>query len=192
MANPLFVPDFDTLRRELRLSGVKVTEDADDIIRRATLEVRMRIAERVPASIITTILATTYKPTPDVSSEAEMKRALAYLLEVKWVRLVLMRTLPSMFMDNSGGITEAWNEEGAFRKRLTEDLEREARDCQVSIETWLEILNGEQTFGNVSVARIFSTRRQDPHTTPTGSLSGGNDALFGDFRKVDAETPGVD
>lgn len=192
MAKPLFVPDVQTLKRELRLSGVPVTEDADDIIRRATLQVRIQIAQRLPSATITDILATAWKATPDVTNDAEMKRALAYLLEVKWVRLVLMTSLPSIFLDNSGGIQEQWNEEGAFRKRRLEDLNAEKRECLTLIETWIEILNGQQDFGSVASARIFTTRRQDPQTAPTGSLTAGNKVLYGDYTDVDANTPGVD
>lgn len=130
MADPLFVVDLDTLKQKLRLTGIVADSDADLVFQEALLTVRRGFYDRLGLTAIATIEAITFTEDPD--TDDEYRRLLANVVEVKWVRLQCLKTMPVVFMDGSGDTLEQWNKEAAFRqgpmpekewKRLEQDLE---------------------------------------------------------------------
>lgn len=99
MQTPLFHPDRDTLKTALRLSGASKPA-SEALIDEAILGFRVWINRRLGAARVSQI---TTEPA-------------AELLEIKWVRLALRDTMPTLFMDDSAQTSQVWNEEGLSRE----------------------------------------------------------------------------
>lgn len=178
MATPLFVADEATLKARLRLSGVDAGSDAQAIIDEAVLMVRANVYARLGDTRVTELLAISFSETFTTNDGA--LRAIANNLEIKWVWLILMDRLPTIFMDNSGATQEVYNEEAAFRSLDPERLDSLRERCLIQIEDMLSILSGDQEIGDVGLGRIFTQDDQEPRLYPGGSLVGNNTRLIGD------------
>lgn len=126
---PLFVVDFTTMKANLRLTG-SGSGDAEELIDEGIRFVRVNFWKRLGQTRITQILATVYTETP--ATEDEYVRMAANSAEIVWVRLHLLKTMPTLFMDSSK-LLEQWNEEAAFRqggpsRKQVEKLERELEE----------------------------------------------------------------
>ena len=130
MVEPLFNPNMDMLRAALRLSKLAPDNDALKMIDRAVLDARGMFYGALGQSGIDNINSVSFTLSP--KTPAEHVRVFAAGVEIKAVRLELMRSMPTMFVDGATPI-QTWNEEGAFRdastlrlrdeiKRLTEDV----------------------------------------------------------------------
>jgi hypothetical protein len=143
---PLFVADVATLKSKLRLSGVPSASDADDIINEAILIARTGFYRELGSATVGQIVATAFVEDPE--SEAEIRRATANLLEVKWVRMELMRLLPMLFVDGSANQQQVYHDEAAFREATQMQLDDERRRLANDIELGLELLRGSSDPGS--------------------------------------------
>lgn len=122
---PLFIKDRSTLLESLRLSGGN--ESSSQQIDDAILEVRTGLYRELGAARVSQISAYTRSETPATSDE--LTRAEAELVERRWVRLVLMRVMPTFFMEGTSQHQQVWNQEGLLRdadrrlERLMDELQ---------------------------------------------------------------------
>lgn len=182
---PLFVtstggaPDLDELKARMRLSGVVVDSNAEQIVHSVLQGVRGKFYARLGITPVAAILAT--NPVAAPTTEVEIIRAIAYECEILWVIVDLMCRLPMMFMDNSSATEEIYNTEGAFRSMDVETLEQCKTEFKTQIDEWLSLMAGDVSLGNVGGAlsgRAFTQVGQHPKLYPAGSLRGDNIVLF--------------
>ena len=176
--NPVFLADLETLKSQLRLSGVVEGSDAHSMVEAALLQVRTGFYARLGATRVAALVALT--PSESPTTNDGVLRSIAGLAEALWVRCILLDKLPVVFMDNSGGDQEFLNQEGAFRSITPERLDRERQRCQVQLEEWLALLAGDVEVGGAPDVQIHTQAVQTPRVYPLGTLLGGNLRLFGD------------
>lgn len=155
---PLFNQNRTQLLRKLRLSGA-ISPDAASAIDAAIQGVRVRIYDRLGEERVTTIKATTLTDNPTDSTG--IIRLKAAVLEEKWVRYELMRSMPVIFHDSDGESLAAWNNEDfAIRGRGSDTKEAELERLQADIaELLAELVSGTDE-PNIRASTI------GPATTP--------------------------
>lgn len=146
MTEPLFISDLDTLKSKLRLSGA-TEEDTLALVDLALSQVRISLFDALGADRITELLA--IEPAVNPLTADEITRAKADLVEVLWVRLHLLRKLPTLFMDAAGSARQNWNEEGLTRNMGQSDLENEIRRLEEEIANLLSTLRGAEPAAGV-------------------------------------------
>lgn len=116
--SPLFVLDAKSLWASLRLSNVdSIKDDAGVIMRDGVLWARVEFYRRLGKARVDTILTTTEISAP--TTQAELDRTSAGLLEALLVRWKLMQDLPIVFKDASAADLHQYHQEA-----LTRDLDR--------------------------------------------------------------------
>lgn len=143
---PLFVSSVQSLKASLRLSGV-TQDDTNKAITDTILEVRTLLYSRLGFFRIDQIQATVEVNAP--TSQAQLDRSRASLLETTWCRLLLLRRLPVLFQDASAQSQMTWNEEGTTRRAGASDLEKEVQRLTEEIESLLAILGNQEGSGGV-------------------------------------------
>lgn len=170
---PLFVVNVATLKARLRLTGA-ASADAAAMIDQAIEEVRQKLYGRLGATRIAAIAAITY--VENGTTDNQILRALANTVEIKWVRMFLLRTLPTLFMDTAGIRQQVFNDESAFTTGT--NIEKELARLQAEIDQALDILSGEEALTEASSVRsdlleadtlpdylggtVFPERRREP------------------------------
>jgi hypothetical protein len=148
---PLFVADLATLTSKLRLTGVASGDSGTPLIDEGILQARNEIYLRLGASTIATIQATAFTDNPTTADQ--YTRSLANSVEVKMVRLRLMRSMPMMFIDGTGG--DAMNilhDEAPYRDTSAFDLRAEMNMLEAEIDSDLAILTGADADGSPNKA----------------------------------------
>jgi hypothetical protein len=137
-AAPLFEQDLDTLKAKLRLTAV-TSADTIAMLLGAMQKARVKILDRLGSARATEILATALSDNP-LTAEAVM-RAKAATCETSLVRLYLLRTMPSLFLDAAPTTPEVWNETGILRDPGVR-TEKEIQRLGDEIEEYLQDLAG--------------------------------------------------
>lgn len=171
---PLFVASMAALKLALRLDGAK-TAGAAAVIDQAVEDVRIKLYQRLGATRTAALVATAYAQNP--TTDAGVLRSLCNTVETKWVKLFLLRALPTLFLDGSGVKQQVWNDEAPFATR-TSDLEREIKRLEAEIEEALSALqaDADEDAGNgVQAATIEPEELPDrPGATVWAHLRGEN------------------
>lgn len=138
---PLFTETLADLKVKLRLSGVTMDTDAEQIIEDAVEESKLGIIDALGLSLITTLQA--ISPVDNPTTTDQVKRLRATLVEVFWVRAILVERLPQLFIDSSGSTMQAYNEEGIIRDVGTGSVRRQAKDLMRKVRANLNYLTGD-------------------------------------------------
>lgn len=147
MSNPLFLADLNAMKAELRLSGVPATgEDANVILEDVLLQVRTAFYRRLGITRVGQIVAFATNYT-NPSTEPEILRAVAKSTEVKMTWCKLAERLPQLWMDDSGGSWQQFNEQGTFRKMSLRERVEQCERYETEIEENMQLLAGEQALG---------------------------------------------
>ena len=146
-AEPVFIPDLDTLKARLRLSAVD-TGDAAAVLDSAVEEVRLGLFAELGSSLVTEIQTLT-REEPAVTDDG-LTRLRAENVELLWNRMILLQRLPSLFMQSAGVARHAWNEEGITREASSKDIRTEVRELQRLVRIGLAYLLGQDT-GDLTV-----------------------------------------
>ncbi len=93
----------------MRLSGSTGSDDAASAIDAAVQEAVVGMADRLGDDLVAEILASPYTETPTTASQR--RRVKASLIEQKWARMVLMRTMPVLFQQGVAQGEARWNQE---------------------------------------------------------------------------------
>lgn len=169
---PLFVASMSSLKASLRLSGMAST-DALAMLNDAVEEVRVLLYDALGSARIASLKAITYALNPETDSEA--LRAKANHTEVKWVRLLLLQRLPTLFND-SNQATQQWNQEGLPRETSSRQRDVEINRLDTEIQDALvDLAGGSPSEGDIAVSVL------EPDTQPFrpgDSLAGGS--LYGE------------
>lgn len=182
---PLFVtdtsgtPDLSEMKARMRLTGIVVDSNAEQIMHSVIAGVRGRLYGRLGVTTVAAVLATNPVVAPTTSTA--IIRMIAYECEVLMVIVDLMCRLPMVFMDNSSGTDEIYNNEGVFRSMDADTLEQCRQSFRVQISEWLDIMAGDVELGKVGgplQGRAFTQIPQDPKIYPAGSLRDDNYVLF--------------
>ncbi|KKM64760.1 hypothetical protein LCGC14_1498150 [marine sediment metagenome] len=182
---PLFVtdtggtPDLDELKARMRLSGIVVDSNAEQIVHSVLMGVRAKFYGRLGLNRVGAVLAS--DPVVAPSTAEQIIRSIAYECEVLWVIVDLMCRLPMVFMDNSSGIDEIYNNEGAFRSMDADTLAQCKTDFEAQIADWLDIISGDVELGALGgplKGKAYTQISQDPKLYPAGSLRSDNFILF--------------
>jgi hypothetical protein len=153
---PLFVADLATLKSKIRLSGVAAANDAEDIINEAILTVRSGFYRELGAARTAVLVALPFNESP--TTENEILRAVANITEVKWVRLELMRTLPTMFKDGTAEQNQIFQDEALFRDTTQQQLDADRLLCEQQIAENLDLLRGDESLGTESTIRVATPK----------------------------------
>jgi len=136
---PLFITTIADLQSRLRLTG---TAQADSLrMMTETIEqVRVYLYDALGSARVAVILATAHSDAP--TTNAELLRSKAELVESMWVRMILMRRMPMLFMDTSAQTQQVWNEDGLTRNMGAAGIEKELARLQNDISNLLDDLQG--------------------------------------------------
>ena len=157
---PLFVSSMAVLKSRLRLTG-STQADATAQIDKAVEDVRVGFYSEtlgLGASRVTAILAVAF--VENATTAAALVRTQANNLEITWVRLLLLRRLPTLFMDASGGAHEQWNDEPFGRNRGRE-LRDEIARLEKELQDGIGALEPDDEAGGILNVVVF-----EPATTP--------------------------
>lgn len=161
--DPLFVEDFDQLLVALRLDGIADDDHAESecaIVENALRKVRLGFYDRLGDSGVSALTAIAFEPNPVTLNDR--RRMKAFLAEVTWVKMFLVRDLPMYFLDGSGRVRENWNEEGLLRHLAMEDQDKLEAKLQNELDACLRFLeDGELGGGPIKASTI------GPEETPT-------------------------
>ena len=163
---PYYLADLDTLKSAMRLTNLDGTEDASSILDLSIEWARGYIFRKLGPTNAAAWKAVAYSENP--TTEQGVLRMTANLLEVKLVLVSLMDRLPNFFMDDSGGTQEAYNEEGTFRKKNSEERADLRKRCWAEIKEFVDLLNGDQSLGDNASIKTYVGENDTPRT-PGGS-----------------------
>jgi hypothetical protein len=158
MSNPVFHANRAALKSKLRLTG-SAAQDAEAILDQTIQEVRIGFYDFLGSSRVEKILAMPFSENP--TTREGVMRLKAMTTETKWVKMLLLRALPVLFMDASGDSLEAWNDEAMTRQASQSDLAREINRLNTDVQDALKDLRGDQPVdpGVIAVTTIESDRR---------------------------------
>lgn len=171
-ATPVFIADLDILKAQLRLSAVD-TGDAVDVIDSIMGEVRLGLYAELGSTRVTEILAIPF--VDPAITDNHLTRLRANNTELLWVRALLMRRLPVLFVQSAGVARHTWNEEGIVREGTSGgDVRREVRELTRLYRLGLAALKGEDV-GDLSVfVPVPDETPQRPGDSIRPALAGGH------------------
>ena len=153
---PIFNKDRATLLARLRLVGAE-SESAVASIDAAFAVVGTGFYDRLGAEAVALIAG--YPYSEDLTAgETQRKRLKAAVTEEKWMRLELMRRMPSLFFDGSGNSGNRWNDEQLGREGSASKEELQRLENEI-LELLGQLIDESDT--SVVSAVVFS-----PDTTP--------------------------
>lgn len=165
MQNPLFVPNYASLLKKLRLSAIAddpIPQDVIDIVDEAIINARMSFIERLSIPRIDKIVADGGSYTTTPSTNQAFLLTLAASTEVKLVRCELLYTLPQAYMDASGDLIKRWNVEAPFREMDVRDVEAARLALDAQIEKAMEFLEGQDAVAAESLVNTWNGTPLDP------------------------------
>lgn len=162
---PLFALNRDTLLRALRLSAVRVENDASTMIDAAIQDTRVGFLQYLGREKVDMLASMPFSANP--TTDTEHLRLLAYQTEIKWVRAKLIRTMPMLFMDGTARV-QAWQDEAAFREtsylQTRDELKRLEEEIAQNLST-LKASNLSSTGGRVTMSVIAVENTISPGDT---------------------------
>jgi len=178
MSNPLFLADVDAMKQELKLRGVPASgDDALVVLEDCLLQARLAFYRRLGATRVGQLVAFATNYTNPTTND-ELLRALAKTVEVKLTWCALADRLPQLWMDDSGGAWQQYNEQGTFRKITFREREDQCKRFAAEIEQAMIVLAGDVTLGeetgvNVTTFEPEAPRQQLGDTIFPPDCSGG-------------------
>jgi len=156
---PVFVTDIDTLKAMLRLSNV-ARDDAVAMLESAVRDVRVKLYDRLTSSVVAAVAGITHADNPTTADQ--LRRAKAEGVEVKMVRVELMRTMPSFFLESLGSVRRAWNEEGTMQPLDHRDVQRIIAVIESEIENDIAAIAGAVATDDAGIRAATIDPDEDP------------------------------
>lgn len=156
---PLFVASMSVLQQRLRLSSIDSGADAQDILEDAVAQVRVGFYMRLGTTRTAQLVALSSSDNPTTNDA--ILRKIAEVAEVTWVRVILMDRLPMLWMDQSGGQNEVYNQEGAFRSMDPVGLRQTLVRMREQLDDWMAFLAGEVELGD-DTPNVWTSSKPDP------------------------------
>lgn len=132
--------------------------DAQAIIRRALLDVRLGFYRSLEVSRINTLLAIEYNAAP--IDHNGVLRALAASTEILWVKVLLMRRMRTAFIDGNG-VQQIWNDEAGITETPDSHIDAEIARTHNEITNNLELLAGSESIGSESSIQVTTFEPTD-------------------------------
>lgn len=169
---PTFIASMAVLKQQLRLSGT-VGTDALAVIDSAVVKARKRIAATLGAATVIALQGLAYDE--NAITENALRRARANDLELSLVRVHCLRMMPVLFMQNSGGTKEVWNNEAATRAADPLFLSKEIARIEAEIVEDFAVLaeGGLTEVGGVQGGCIEPDALSNPAISVSRSIQGG-------------------
>jgi len=104
---PLFNADIETLKKRVRVN-LSDDDQTNETIIWAIQEVRVGLYNRLGTSRVSDIVG--YPLVDNPSSSEELLRMTGANAEALWVQILLMQSLPYLFMGNSSSVNDTWND----------------------------------------------------------------------------------
>lgn len=168
--DPVFVPSLDALKSQLRINNAEEPQ-TEDVISRAVTQARVDLYHRLGESRVNEILATPSTSNP--TTQAQLDRVRAELLERKMVRLTLLYELPVIWMDDQGATRTDWNEDGltSNEDRAKLEIDRIKEEIEDDIA---DLLPNDPTEGNIQGGTVFPAQGTPLAGTSLGVYAGRN------------------
>ncbi len=128
------------IQSRLRLTGTS-SADGLAIIDDAIKMARGRLYDGLGISRVSVIK--TYGQVDNPATLNELTRAKADMTEVKMVKVQLLRSMPSLFMDGAAQVRTVWNDEGISRRAGETDIAQEMRRLENEIVDAMKDLAGD-------------------------------------------------
>ena len=159
---PLFIQDIATVKKRLRLSGVTDTSDGVSVIEEAVRASRSGFFRYLSASRIATLQAISHVDNP--TDQNGNLRQLAEVVELKWIRMELLRTMPVLLYSSAPSVPQNWNDEGLLRGMAEDRLQEEIKSLKQDIFDAMEVLGAETSLpdspGGIVAFTISPTGQQ--------------------------------
>lgn len=133
---PVFSGSYDILVEKLRLKDVSDTLKA--VIENAIQDVRVRIYDAIGASRTAELLGTSLVDNP--TTDSELLRLKAAIMEEKWVRAVLLSTLPTYYLGSNISERDAFNQDGLTRDKTQEQIAGEISGLMNQVQDYIDDL----------------------------------------------------
>jgi len=159
-ASPLF-QTVDELKERVRLAELPSSSPANEILDQVILESSLEFYRRLGKSRVDELVS--YGSPDNPATENQILGAVARGLEVKINLCKLLRRLRTVFMDNSGGVDEMWNEEAPVRELTAGDVEGEILRCEAEIERDWKMIDESTDLGDEPTVQTWDG---SPDTTP--------------------------
>ena len=104
---PLFNADIETLKKRVRVN-LSDDDQTNETILWSIQEVRVGFFNRLGAARVSDISG--YALVDNPSTESELLRMNGANAEALWVQILLMQSLPYLFMDNSASVNDTFND----------------------------------------------------------------------------------
>ena len=171
VTTPTFIATTSLLQKQLRLSGLHKAGDGEAIFQSAMLEVKTGFIRELGSARVAVLVALSFSENPTTADQA--LRSVANQTELKWVRAVLIRTLPTLFLDASADKSQVWEDEGAFRSTPAGQLDVERERLENDVEINMGLLSAEESIGSEATIRLESPQQTAVDPLPGGTLFGG-------------------
>ena len=168
---PTFTATTALLKKQLRLTGQPTAGDGEAIFESALLEVKTGFIRELGTTRVAAVVALAFSENPTTSDHAV--RAVANETELKWVRMVLIRTLPTLFLDASADQNQIYHDEATFRSSPAGLLDAERARLQTEIALNMDVLRALETPGDESDIQISSPQQAAVDPLPGGTLFSG-------------------
>lgn len=163
---PLFISDRSTLVAKLRLSAANTESNAQDIIDEAIQKVRIGFFDALGADRVSELAAAAF--VENAVTASDILRAKANSTEVAWVKLHLLRDLPTLFMDAASITQQVWNQEGQTRNSLPSETRDEIRRLEEFINKAIVDLRGATP--DTSLASVSVIEPDDEQPLPGATV----------------------
>jgi len=152
----LFI-DLDVLKARVGLSNAT---QADQLakLNQALQEVRIGFYKSLGAARISQLLAVASSDAPATSSQID--RTLTETTEVNWVKMLLLRSMPSFYM--TAAVGQAWNEENLTQSTDQFAASKEINRLNTEIQSALSSLMGEDEDDGQAVASCIGPLTTQP------------------------------
>ena len=140
---PLFNATLDIIKLSINLPNATSVTTLQ-MISDAVAQVKVLLYSRLGETIITEVLNTAFTENP--TTAAERQRSAANLIETKWVKMLLLKSLDNVFIDSTADSINRFNDEGLTREKTQTDILIES--IQEEIDELLGVLSTTATSGN--------------------------------------------
>lgn len=139
VVSPLFVESRDKLVSRLRLEGMPLTSNGQDLVDESIQAVKGMLYRRLGKARVDYLQSLPFSPSP--KDDPGYLKLLANTTETKWVRLELMRIMPMMFVEGNSP-NEVWQNEAGVREAGVGQVRSEMNRIRSEVEDALEVLSG--------------------------------------------------
>lgn len=148
--SPMFFATMDDLRAEIRMSGLQDGEEGAILVDRAVSDVRVFFRDRLGGTRLTELLAlyAVNDAFDDPGTDDEFTVARARSAEIVAVRVLLLDSMGSRFVDASANSIDQVLDEGVLRDAAIEDRREVQNALRARLNQLMDRLEGDLVEGD--------------------------------------------